>query len=242
MTVARKVLAQTKGALRRLGLTPGWFDEARLLVQLPAFQQLLRDHPFHGRCLNAGCGEGLFAPLLESFPEVTRIVNVDVHPPALTRSRQDPRHEDHQGSLTSLPFADASFDCCLCSEVLEHIPDDGRAVRELARVLKPGALLLVSVPSPPAPPDQAHVREGYTRDALRALLSANGFTPLADTVCMHAVSRALYQAWHWQYELTGRNLFPRPLMRALGHADRRLPLGSPWDLVMLARRDVAPTG
>jgi SAM-dependent methyltransferase len=48
--------------------------------------------------------------------------------------------------ITTLPFSDQSFDLVLCSEVLEHIPDDDRAIAELLRVLKPGCQLVVSVP------------------------------------------------------------------------------------------------
>jgi SAM-dependent methyltransferase len=51
------------------------------------------------------------------------------------------------GSVTSLPFADGFFDKVICSEVLEHIPDLNKAASELVRVLKPGGILAVSVPS-----------------------------------------------------------------------------------------------
>ena len=48
--------------------------------------------------------------------------------------------------ITRLPFSDNFFDLVICSEVLEHIPDDRKAVSELVRVLKPGRTLVVSVP------------------------------------------------------------------------------------------------
>lgn len=48
--------------------------------------------------------------------------------------------------ITRLPFGDRSFDTIICAEVLEHIPDEKEAVKELHRVLKPGGILAVSVP------------------------------------------------------------------------------------------------
>jgi len=45
-----------------------------------------------------------------------------------------------------LPFADGSFDRVMCTEVLEHIPDDRRTIREIMRVLRPGGTAAVSVP------------------------------------------------------------------------------------------------
>lgn len=48
--------------------------------------------------------------------------------------------------ITTLPFQNSSFDCVICSEVLEHIPDDAAAISELVRILKPGRILAVSVP------------------------------------------------------------------------------------------------
>jgi len=52
-----------------------------------------------------------------------------------------------KGSMLSLPFSDASFDKILCSEVLEHIPNDHEGIRELVRVLKHDGTLAISVPS-----------------------------------------------------------------------------------------------
>ncbi|MEI8051376.1 MAG: class I SAM-dependent methyltransferase [Actinomycetes bacterium] len=51
-----------------------------------------------------------------------------------------------QGDALHLPFADGTFDRVICSEVLEHIPDDEGAMAELSRVLKPGGTMAITVP------------------------------------------------------------------------------------------------
>ena len=51
-----------------------------------------------------------------------------------------------QGDALAIPFPDGTFDRVICSEVLEHIPDDIGAMRELARVLRPGGTMAITVP------------------------------------------------------------------------------------------------
>ena len=51
-----------------------------------------------------------------------------------------------QGDALALPFPDGTFDRVICSEVLEHIPNDVGAMRELARVLRPGGTMAITVP------------------------------------------------------------------------------------------------
>jgi SAM-dependent methyltransferase len=51
-----------------------------------------------------------------------------------------------QGDALHLPFPDGAFDRVIAAEVLEHIPDDNSAMHELARVLRPGGTMAVTVP------------------------------------------------------------------------------------------------
>ncbi|MEJ5913400.1 class I SAM-dependent methyltransferase [Pseudokineococcus sp. 1T1Z-3] len=58
----------------------------------------------------------------------------------------DGRRVDIRASLTALPLPDDCVDLLLCYHVLEHVPEDRTAMKEIARVLKPGGLALIQVP------------------------------------------------------------------------------------------------
>ncbi len=66
----------------------------------------------------------------------------------------DVRHGGVVADAARLPFAEASFDRVIASEVLEHLADDQAAIAELARILKPGGLAALSVPA--AGPERAN--------------------------------------------------------------------------------------
>ncbi len=53
---------------------------------------------------------------------------------------------DHRADLMQLPFGDGVFDFFLCSHILEHVPDDRRAIRELFRILRPGRRGILMAP------------------------------------------------------------------------------------------------
>ncbi|MCL1470574.1 class I SAM-dependent methyltransferase [Argonema antarcticum] len=220
-------------------LRPGWLDEARVIIQTHTFKNLVTDKELKGKCLNAGCGEGLYSEFLESFKEIAEIVNLDIDMPSIPQQRADKRHKAYQGSLTSVPFEDATFDSCLCTEVIEHIEEDGQAIFELARVLKPGGFLLISVPTPPAPNDPAHVREGYTLEELSEILIKSNFIIKHYAYCFHILMRILSYLWQWQFFVIGRgkrSFMPLFLVRGFGYADKHFKWGKPWDLVIIAQK------
>ena len=95
------------------------------------------------------------------------------------------RGEAVKGDALDLPYADGTFDCVIASEILEHVPEDDRAIAELVRVLKPVGALAITVPRwlPEkvcwALSDEYHANEGghiriYRADRLRAGLQAEG--------------------------------------------------------------------
>jgi SAM-dependent methyltransferase len=63
----------------------------------------------------------------------------------VTADLEDPRASVRM-DVTDIPFADGSFDVVYCSHVLEHVPDDRKAVREFRRVLRRGGWALIAVP------------------------------------------------------------------------------------------------
>ena len=56
------------------------------------------------------------------------------------------RGVDHRVDLQNVPFQDESYDFVFASHVLEHIPDDKKAIREIRRILKPGGIAILPVP------------------------------------------------------------------------------------------------
>ena len=83
----------------------------------------------------------------------------------------DKRAVDALASLTALPLRDGSVDLLVCYHVLEHVPDDCSAMREIARVLSPRGIALIEVPikggvvteeDPSASPDERARRFGQS--------------------------------------------------------------------------------
>ncbi len=226
-------MSRIPGWLRPIArpLLPGWPDAGRRIVQTPALEELLREVTRRGRTpavLNAGCGEGLFAPLLLARCGPSLQIELDLSV-AGARHLCSERQQYISGSLTALPLRDASIDLVLCSEVLEHIPEDGVAVAELARVLKPHGWLLVSVPTPPAVPDPNHVREGYTAPELERLLRAHGLDPVEWRMCMRLFFRSVLRWWR-------PGFVARFVITGLAYLDRLVPIGPPMDLIVLAQK------
>ncbi len=94
--------------------------------------------------LDAGCGSGRTMQDLAAYGEVH---GIELDPEAAEIARARGVGEVRVGRLEELPYDDSTFDLITCLDVLEHIPDDRAALRELRRVCKPGGWLLVAVPA-----------------------------------------------------------------------------------------------
>jgi len=215
------------------------------------------------RMLDLGCGAGRHA--FEAFRRGARVVAFDYDDAELkdVKALLGAIAEDEaatlppsawggctNGDARALPFPDASFDRVVAAEVLEHIVDDVTAMGELARVLKPGGTIAVTVPAwfPErvcwAITDEFHAPfvEGghvriYTEPSLRSKLRAVGLRPRE---AHHA--HALHSPYWWLKALVGLHNDDNPLVRAylemlLWDISGHRPLGT---LTHLAERMLNP--
>ena len=185
--------------------------------------------------LDLGCGAGRHA--FEAFRRGARVVALDYSAAELkdVKAMFGALLEAEAGTLpsstwggcangdaTRLPFPDGTFDRIIAAEVLEHIPADEAAMAELARVLKPGGTIAVTVPAwlaervcwaltdeyhAPFVPG-GHVRI-YTEPGLRSKLRAAGLKP---NRAHHA--HALHTAYWWLKCAVGPTNNDHPLVRA----------------------------
>ncbi|MFN8469831.1 MAG: methyltransferase domain-containing protein [Caldilineaceae bacterium] len=102
--------------------------------------------PTNRRWLDGGCGTGAVTETILSTASPATVTGVDSSGAYLGYARtliQDPRAAFEHGDLQDLPFVDAAFDAALSGLVLNFVPDQPRAVRELARVVRPGGIVAV---------------------------------------------------------------------------------------------------
>lgn len=195
------------------------------------------------RLLDLGCGFGRHA--FEAARRGAHVVATDLAVDELVATRDtfvamatageigcDVATCGVRADALSLPFADEAFDRVVASEVLEHIPDDGQALAELVRILRPGGTMAVTVPSwfpervcwALSPEYHAPLVEGghvriYSRRVLRARLAASGLRLTAS----HR-AHALHSPYWWLRCAVGPHDDDHPVVRAY----RRL---LEWDIV-----------
>jgi SAM-dependent methyltransferase len=208
------------------------------------------------RALDAGCGTGGNLALLD---RLGRGVGIDRAPEAMTRWRARGVRAA-RASLLALPFPDRVFDLVTSFDVIYHewVPDDGAAVAEMTRVLRPGGWLLVRVPALEilrgAHDEAVATRRRYTRGRLVSLLAGGGLRVVRSTYA-NALLFPLLLARRTLDRLFGREgsdvaFLPAPLeglfkrlLLVEAAAVRRgfcLPVGA--SVLALARRPPASAG
>jgi SAM-dependent methyltransferase len=172
------------------------------------------------KVIDVGCGAGRHsfeafrrgADVVAFDQDATELTNVDNMFRAMADSGEVPASahaETVVGDALALPYPDATFDCVIASEILEHVPADNTAIDELIRVLKVGGTLAVTVPR--WMPERLcwllsadyHSNEGghiriYRANELRAKITGRG---MSFTHAHH--SHALHAPFWWLKCLVG---------------------------------------
>ena len=149
-----------------------WWHRAKTTIARRVLRRYVRPG---GRVLDVGCGTGATAQMLTEFGEV---LGADLMPDAAAHVRAR-GIAACQSAMPKLALRDEAFDLAVALDVLEHVADDAAGATELLRVLRPGGVLLVTVPAYQflwSRHDEAlgHHRR-YLRGGVRRLLLDAGF-------------------------------------------------------------------
>ena len=127
--------------LEKIYLTPDVVQQREQIFQLLDVKQGMN-------ALDIGCGPGLTSlSLAQAVGSAGHVDAIDIAPPMLQlaarRCADAKQVAFHQADVVQLPFANASFDVSLATQVYEYVADVDSALRELWRVMKPGAQVLL---------------------------------------------------------------------------------------------------
>jgi len=121
-----------------------WWFQGRKKIILNLLKKFTRNLNTNTTVLDVGCGTGLILEALNSF---CRPVGIDFSRKALSYCQNRNLNSLLLADVDHLPIASQSCDILLALDLLEHIPDDHKLLRDFFRILKPGGFLLVTVPA-----------------------------------------------------------------------------------------------
>ncbi|MFZ1994351.1 MAG: methyltransferase domain-containing protein [Solirubrobacteraceae bacterium] len=145
---------------------------------------------------DVGCSTGhLLHDLRERYPRA-RLVGVDLIGSGLEKAHGlVPSAALLRADACDLPLADAAVDAVVSANLLEHVPDDRRALREFARILRPGAKAAIVVPAGPGTYDYYDRFLGHERRYARRELSSKCREAGLEVVHDGYVASLLYPAF-----------------------------------------------
>ncbi len=148
-------------------------------------RELTREMPVAARVLDAGCGTGGLLRQLHRVRPDWQMTGLDFAPLACELARERTGGEIVQGSISLLPFPDATFDAVVSCDVLCQVSDPAQALREFHRCLKPGGVTVLMMPAYQWMYSY-HDREvgnlrRYARKEVSALVRAAGFAVVRST-------------------------------------------------------------
>lgn len=97
------------------------------------------------KVLDIGCGRGFYEKIISHLFKGVKVIGLDQRQEYLP-NWQHPQVTFQVADAQALPFPNQSFDRIICSEVLEHLNNNQKALQEIKRVLKKGGMILLTVP------------------------------------------------------------------------------------------------
>jgi SAM-dependent methyltransferase len=143
-----------------------WERSALGFSLLVDFKKVLTPENIRGRLLDAGAGKLSYRHLVKPYCTEYKSMDFKKTHPEL----------DYESDIQDMPLENESFDTVFSAEVLEHVPDPEKALREIYRVLKPGGKLVMSIPHLMYLHNEPYDFYRYTKYGLRTLLERVGFT------------------------------------------------------------------
>lgn len=164
------------------------------------------------RCLDIGSGGGSYLKNLAT--KHRSALSIDLNPSSQANLAK--RFSNMPGvnfvccDASKLPIIKDLFDTVIAMEVLEHIKDDDTTLNEINRVMKKGALLIVTVPNSILWSSEhidndgyGHKRAGYTREEIERKLEEAGFSIKRSLFFFYSLSRAVFRFTLWFKEHIG---------------------------------------
>jgi SAM-dependent methyltransferase len=152
---------------------PKW-DDSAYLARIAIARALAAAAPHaRGTLVDVGCGTRPYLPLFS--PHITRYIGVNYPPTAAEHPYYAAADLYADGS--HLPLRDACVQTVLCTQVLEHVPEPGLLLAEVARVLCPGGVVLLTAPQVWGEHEVPRDFYRYTSWGLRHLLVGAGLRP-----------------------------------------------------------------
>lgn len=246
-TADRKHYTVQNNFITRIGLALVGIPHLGFRARARAIFRFLADTPKTARILDAGAGYGIYALTLAERGYSVDAIDLEKGRADALKARKkewrelDERIRVYTGSITELPFPDDSYDLIICSDVIEHIKSDVKAVSELARALAPGGTLIITVPynsrnNARIYPMFGHERPGYTAEEMRKMTGPLGLS-ITDISCYeYALGNFLFKVFN--------ALRSPPFMAALFYLfyvpyllDAQLGIGEPNGICFKLRKD-----
>jgi ubiquinone/menaquinone biosynthesis C-methylase UbiE len=193
------------------------------------------------RCLDLGSDNGVVSLLLRK--QGGTWASGDLTPETVEAIRGLVTTDVHLVTEDKLPFPDREFDVVVVADMIEHVEHEGAFVAELARVLKPGGRLVVNTPHArdtalrrlrlwlgQTDEKHGHLRPGYTRESLGALLRS-GFEIGETTTYTRAFSETVDTAMQFALEGLGKKGSKKGVVVTGGDLNRHAKLFTAYSVI-----------